>query len=55
MEILLCQRHDNIISLPRYLLKVSKALLNTDKIVEPVAHLVKIEADSIVELSSKRE
>lgn len=46
---------DDIVLSPRYLVRVTKALLETDEVLYPVTHVVKIEADRVVEVSSKRE
>lgn len=39
----------------QYLLKVTEALLDTQNLIEPMAHIVKMEAIKVIKEASKRE
>lgn len=52
-EIHVRQTPSKIASSPGYLFKVTEALLDTDEVLEPVAHMVKTEADKVTEVSLK--
>lgn len=49
------QTLEDIVSPAKYLGRVTEALLDTDKILEAIAHEVKTEADKVMEVSSKPE
>lgn len=54
-EISLRQKIVDIMSLPRYLMNVTEALLETDEFPDPVGYAVKTETYMVVEASAKRE
>lgn len=54
-EISLCQTLENLVWSPRYLVKGPEALLDTDTFLEPVSHVVKSEADNVIDITWKRE
>lgn len=54
-EIDLHQTLDYMVSSIHYVVRVTKALLDTDKFLEPVVYVVRTEADKIIDVSKKRE
>lgn len=47
-EVRVCQSLDDIESLSRLILKVTEVLLDTDKFLKTIAHIVKTEADKVM-------
>lgn len=50
-----CHTIIDIVSSPRYLVKLTEVILETDKYLKLVSHVGKMEANRVVEVSSKRE
>lgn len=54
-EIHLGQTIEDIVSSPWCVVKVTEVLFDTDELLDPVSHVVKNEANRVIETSSRRE
>lgn len=54
-KIRLRQTVEDVVSSPQYFLKMTEELLDNKELLDPVAHVVKMKAATVIEISWKHE